>query len=116
SAQTMNISITNVPLTLTGCFSNTDGDCRDASVSRLPVVLPNYTAPGEIAQSSTAGGLNRPYVASGSFDLNDLGSSGSSSSISSMPRLNAMIDRGDGNPLVITNLSFHRIAMDAGTS
>jgi hypothetical protein len=108
-----NLSLANVPTQLTACM-NTDSSCRRAD--RLPTALANYPAFGaNPAQSATAGGQNRPYPALVSMSFDDLGTSGSSSAISSMVTLNAAIRLNAVDPpIVVSNLRFHSVSLDLG--
>ena len=107
------IQLNNVPTKLVGCIAN-DGACR--STSRLPASLSSYSGTGRTpAQSSTAGGLNRPYAAKTSVSFDDAGTSGSSSAVSTMITMNANITwAAGGSPIRFVNTRFHRLAFDVG--
>jgi hypothetical protein len=112
SIQSAQFALKNVPQRLQACLAQ-DGACRPAD--RLPAALSNYSGySGSPAQNATAGGMNRPYVAQTSIDLNDFGTSGSSSAIGSMIEMDANLDLGDDPPIQITDLYFHRVALDLG--
>ncbi|MCW2998020.1 MAG: hypothetical protein JWN65_1569 [Solirubrobacterales bacterium] len=112
-------SLDRIPRILDACLA-TDNTCRAAD--RTPAPLSNYTqSTGFIktfpdpSQNATAGGNNRPYASQVSMDFNDQGTSGTSSAIASMVTMNATIDLGAGGPPVqITNVRFHRLALDFG--
>jgi hypothetical protein len=107
------LSLANVATTVTVCMHDSSS-CRRGD--RLPSALTDYPAfQSNPAQSATAGGQNRPYPALVSMSFDDLGSSGSSSAISSMITLNATIKLAAADPPIqITNLRFHSLSLDLG--
>lgn len=110
--KTASLSLKNLPRILQACLAS-DGGCRPTD--RTPTALSNYSGySGSPAQNAAAGGMNRPYPASVSVDLNDFGTSGSSSAIGSMIEMDADLDVGDGNPVTISDLYFHRLSFDLG--
>jgi hypothetical protein len=106
------LGLRNLPRILQACLA-ADGSCRPTD--RQPVALSNYNAySGSPAQNATAGGLNRPYAAGASIDLNDLGTSGSSDALASMIEMDAVLDVVDASPITLSDVFFHRLALDVG--
>ena len=107
------LALSNIPTRLSVCM-HTDGQCRPTD--RLPTPLQDYAAfQDNPAQSATAGGGNRPYPAQVSLSFDDFGTSGTGSTPSSMVTLNATIRMtATDPPIIITNLRFHRLALDVG--
>ena len=107
------VALSNVPTRLSACM-NGDSSCRRAD--RPPTALADYAAFGSNpAQSATGGGLNRPYQALVSMSFDDHGTSGTSSAVSSMVTLNAIIRLSPVQPPIqLTNLRFHSLSLDLG--
>jgi hypothetical protein len=104
----LSLQLADVPTTVRGCIAPSS-DCRPAD--RVPSPIPGYDgSSGNPPQSSTAGGLNRPYPAIVSFDFDDAGTGASAL----RTKLNATVHYAPDAPITITDLRFQRFTLDLG--